>query len=265
MIEARALTKRYDDKLAVDELTVTIRPGIVTGFLGPKRVRQVDNDANDPRPRPPHHRKVDHRRLPLPQAAHDAAPPRSARSSAKAVHGGRQARSHLLLPRPAVAVSRRARVDEGTRRGRAPRTWPGSVKGFSLGIGQRLGIAAALLGDPQVLLFDEPVNGLDPRGHPPGCATLMKASRGRGPYRLLSSHLMSEMALTADHLIVIGRGRLLARPADGRLHPRCVRRVRPRSDPRARPPGRAVEECWCPRSPYLTRSTGNGVRSGAPR
>ena len=207
MIEAQGLTKRYGGKTAVDELSFTVRPGLVTGFLGPngsgksttmRLVLGLDTPTSG---------TVTVAGLPyhqLPNAPRTV----GALLDAKAVHGGRSAHSHLLCLAQLAGLPRR-RVDEvlavvgltdvaGHRSG-----------GFSLGMGQRLGIAAALLGDPQVLLFDEPVNGLDPEGiH--WVRQLMRGLAAEGRTVFVSSHLMSEMAVTADHLIVIGRGRLLA-------------------------------------------------------
>jgi ABC-2 type transport system ATP-binding protein len=207
MIEAVGLTKRYGDKTAVYNLSFQVRPGAVTGFLGPngsgksttmRMILGLDNPTSGtvtiggyP------YRK-------LPNAPRQV----GALLDAKAVHGGRTARNHLLSLAQLSGIPAR-RVDEvlgvvGLQAVARKRS-----KGFSLGMGQRLGIAAALLGDPQVLLFDEPVNGLDPEGIL-WVRNLMKALAAEGRTVFVSSHLMSEMALTADHLIVIGRGQLLA-------------------------------------------------------
>ncbi|MFC8364656.1 ABC transporter ATP-binding protein [Streptomyces griseorubiginosus] len=207
MIEAVGLTKRYGDKTAVYNLSFQVRPGSVTGFLGPngsgksttmRMILGLDNPTSG---------QVTiggypYRRLP------NAARQVGALLDAKAVHGGRAARNHLLCLAQLSGIPAR-RVDEvlgvvGLQDVARKRS-----KGFSLGMGQRLGIAAALLGDPQVLLFDEPVNGLDPEGIL-WVRNLMKALAAEGRTVFVSSHLMSEMALTADHLIVIGRGQLLA-------------------------------------------------------
>ncbi|MDH6607260.1 ABC-2 type transport system ATP-binding protein [Streptomyces sp. SAI-208] len=207
MIEAVGLTKRYGDKTAVYNLSFQVRPGTVTGFLGPngsgksttmRMILGLDNPTSG---------QVTiggypYRRLP------NAARQVGALIDAKAVHGGRAARNHLLCLAQLSGIPAR-RVDEvlgvvGLQDVARKRS-----KGFSLGMGQRLGIAAALLGDPQVLLFDEPVNGLDPEGIL-WVRNLMKALAAEGRTVFVSSHLMSEMALTADHLIVIGRGQLLA-------------------------------------------------------
>ncbi|MFD9318959.1 ABC transporter ATP-binding protein [Streptomyces sp. NPDC060053] len=207
MIEAVGLTKRYGDKTAVYNLSFQVRPGAVTGFLGPngsgksttmRMILGLDNPTSGtvtiggyP------YRK-------LPNAARQV----GALLDAKAVHGGRHARNHLLSLAQLSGIPAR-RVDEvlgvvGLQDVARKRS-----KGFSLGMGQRLGIAAALLGDPQVLLFDEPVNGLDPEGIL-WVRNLMKSLAAEGRTVFVSSHLMSEMAVTADHLIVIGRGQLLS-------------------------------------------------------
>ncbi|MEU1517266.1 ABC transporter ATP-binding protein [Streptomyces sp. NPDC005811] len=207
MIEAVGLTKRYGDKTAVYNLSFQVRPGAVTGFLGPngsgksttmRMILGLDNPTSGtvtiggyP-----------YRRLP------NAARQVGALLDAKAVHGGRSARSHLLSLAQLSGIPAR-RVDEVLGVVGLQDVAKRRSKGFSLGMGQRLGIAAALLGDPQVLLFDEPVNGLDPEGIL-WVRNLMKALAAEGRTVFVSSHLMSEMALTADHLIVIGRGQLLS-------------------------------------------------------
>ena len=207
MIEARDLTKRYGSKVAVDHLSFTVEPGRVTGFLGP-------NGAG----------KSTTMRLILgldrPQsgtatingrAYHDLPSPLrtvGALLEAQAVHTGRSAFNHLLFMAQAQGLPR-SRVREvidlvglGSVAGKR-------AGGFSMGMSQRLGIAAALLGDPRVLLLDEPVNGLDPEGIL-WIRNLMKRLAADGRTVFVSSHLMNEMAVTADHLIVIGRGRLIA-------------------------------------------------------
>jgi len=207
LIEAQGLTKDYGDKRAVDGLTFTVQPGIVTGFLGPngsgksttmRLILGLDSaTAGDVTVNGRHYR--DHA-APL----HEVGTLLEARS----VHTGRSAFNHLLAMAQTHGISRR-RVDElidlvGLRdvaKKRAGR--------FSLGMGQRLGIAAALLGDPRTVMLDEPVNGLDPEGiH--WIRHLLKDLASEGRTVFVSSHLMSEMALTADHLIVVGRGRLIA-------------------------------------------------------
>ncbi|WP_031505838.1 ABC transporter ATP-binding protein [Streptomyces megasporus] len=207
MIEAFGLTKRYGAKTAVYDLSFQVRPGLVTGFLGPNgsgkstTMRMILGlDA----PTAGHVTVNGHLYRQLPNAPRQV----GALLDAKAIHGGRSAYNHLLCLAQLSGIPRR-RVDEvlGVV-GLQDVAWKRS-KGFSLGMGQRLGIAAALLGDPQVLLFDEPVNGLDPEGIL-WVRNLMKRLASEGRTVFVSSHLMSEMALTADHLIVIGRGQLLA-------------------------------------------------------
>jgi len=207
MIEANGLTKDYGSKRAVDGLTFTVRPGVVTGFLGPngsgksttmRLVLGLDAPtAGDVRVNGKHYR--DHA-APLHEVG--------ALLEARSVHTGRSAYNHLLALAQTHGLPRR-RVDElidlvglhDVARKRAGQ--------FSLGMGQRLGIAAALLGDPHTVMLDEPVNGLDPEGIQ-WVRHLLKELAAEGRAVFVSSHLMSEMALTADHLIVIGRGRLIA-------------------------------------------------------
>ena len=207
MIEARGLTKRFGARLAVDALSFDVRPGRVTGFLGPngsgksttmRLILGLDHpDAG--------HAAIGGRRYrdlawPLREAG--------ALLESRAWHPGRTARSHLAALAASNGIGRR-RVDEvlgmvglaevaGQRAGK-----------FSLGMAQRLGIAAALLGDPPVLLLDEPVNGLDPAGiH--WIRDLLRTLAAQGRAVFVSSHLISEMALMAEHAVVIGQGRLLA-------------------------------------------------------
>ena len=207
MIEARDLTKDYGDKRAVDGLSFDVRPGVVTGFLGPngsgksttmRLVLELDRPTRgsvivNGKPYREHAAPI-----------HEV----GALLEARSVHTGRSARNHLL----AIALThgiKRQRVDElidlvglhdvaGKRAGK-----------YSLGMGQRLGIATALLGDPQTVMLDEPVNGLDPEGIQ-WVRTLLRQLASEGRTVFVSSHLMSEMSLTADHLIVIGRGKLIA-------------------------------------------------------
>ncbi|MEW2129681.1 ABC transporter ATP-binding protein [Streptomyces sp. NPDC005435] len=207
MIEAAGLTKRYGDKTAVHNLSFQVRPGAVTGFLGPngsgksttmRMILGLDN------PTAGTVTIGGHPYAKLPNAPRQV----GALLDAKAVHGGRTARQHLLSLAQLSGIPAR-RVDEVLGVVGLQDVARRRSKGFSLGMGQRLGIAAALLGDPQVLLFDEPVNGLDPEGIL-WVRNLMKALAAEGRTVFVSSHLMSEMALTADHLIVIGRGQLMA-------------------------------------------------------
>ena len=207
MIVAEGLTKDYADKRAVDDLSFVVRPGVVTGFLGPERFGKVDDHAADLGLDAPTAGRVtvngklyrDH-----PAPLHEV----GALLEARSVHTGRSAYRHLLALAQTHGIQR-GRVDElidlvGLRE--VARKRAGT---FSLGMGQRLGIASALLGDPDTLILDEPVNGLDPEGiH--WIRNLLRGLATEGRTIFVSSHLMSEMSLTADHLIVIGRGRLIA-------------------------------------------------------
>ncbi len=207
MIEARNLTRRYGSTVAVDALSFDVRPGSVTGFLGPNgsgkstTMRLIlgleRSDTGEVRIGGRRYREL---RWPLREVG--------AMLEAKAFHPGRSARSHLAALAAGNGISR-GRVDEvldlvgltdvaGRRAGK-----------FSLGMGQRLGVAAALLGDPAVLLLDEPVNGLDPEGVR-WIRGLLKSLAAQGRTVFVSSHLISEMALTAERLVVIGQGQLLA-------------------------------------------------------
>ena len=207
MIEARGLTKRFGDKLAVDQLSFTVEPGRITGFLGPngagktttmRLILGLDHPTGGSV-------SVNGREF-----SRSASPMREvgALLDAKAMHGGRSAYNHLLCLAQTNGLPRR-RVGEVLDLVGLTEVAGKRSKGFSLGMGQRLGIAAALLGDPAILMFDEPVNGLDPEGIL-WIRTLMKQLAGEGRTVFVSSHLMSEMENTADHLIVIGRGRLIA-------------------------------------------------------
>ncbi|MEU2796054.1 ABC transporter ATP-binding protein [Streptomyces sp. NPDC007117] len=207
MIEAVGLTKRYGAKTAVDDLSFQVRPGAVTGFLGPNgsgKSTTMRMILGLDRPTAGHVTIGGHPYRSLPNAPRQV----GALLDAKGVHGGRSARNHLLSLAQLAGIPA-ARVDEVLGVVGLSDVAKRRSSGFSLGMGQRLGIAAALLGDPQVLLFDEPVNGLDPEGiH--WVRNLMRSLAAEGRTVFVSSHLMSEMALTADHLIVIGRGRLLS-------------------------------------------------------
>ena len=207
MIEARNLTKRYGDKTAVDGLTFTVQPGIVTGFLGPngagksttmRMILGLDAPTSGTvtvggKPYAQHAR-------PLQEVG--------ALLEARAVHTSRSAYNHLraLAATHGIATSRVSEVIDMVGLQEVARKRAGA---FSLGMGQRLGIASALLADPQILILDEPVNGLDPEGIR-WIRDLLKAQAAEGRTVFVSSHLMSEMALTAEHVIVVGRGRLMA-------------------------------------------------------
>jgi ABC-2 type transport system ATP-binding protein len=207
MIEVRGLTKRYGAKIAVDDLTFSIKPGQVTGFLGPngagktttmRCILGLDYPTEGTI-------TVDGK------SYHDMSYPMrevGALLEAKAVHGGRSAYNHLLCLAQTNSLPKR-RVGEVLELVGLTEVAKKRSKGFSLGMSQRLGIAATLLGDPKVLMFDEPVNGLDPEGIL-WIRNLMKALAAEGRTVFVSSHLMSEMENTADHLIVIGRGKLIA-------------------------------------------------------
>jgi ABC-2 type transport system ATP-binding protein len=207
MIQARGLSKRYGEKTAVDDLTFDVRPGMVTGFLGPNGAGKsttmrmiVGLDAPtsgavtvDGKP---------YAELAKPMQAVGAL------LEARAVHTSRSAYHHLRALAATHGVSR-TRVDDVIEMVGLQEVARKRVGGFSLGMGQRLGIASALLADPTTLILDEPVNGLDPEGIR-WIRGLLKQLAGEGRTVFVSSHLMSEMALTAEHVIVIGRGRLMA-------------------------------------------------------
>ncbi len=207
MIEIQDLTKVYGHKTAVDHLTVTVRPGVVTGFLGPngagksttmRMILGLDHPTGG-------QVRINGRRY----TAHRA-PLREvgALLEAKAFHPGRSGYHHLRALAATTGISKQ-RVDEVIDMVGLDEVARRRTRGFSLGMGQRLGIAAALLGDPAVILLDEPVNGLDPDGIR-WIRGLLRDLAGQGRTVFVSSHLMSEMALTADHLVIVGRGRLIA-------------------------------------------------------
>jgi ABC-2 type transport system ATP-binding protein len=207
VIEARGLTKRYGDKLAVDDLSFTVQPGRVTGFLGPNgagkstTIRMILGlDAPTSGAVTVNGRRYAEHAAPLQEVG--------ALLEARAVHTGRNARNHLLALAATTGISPR-RVDEVIDMAGLHDAARRRAGGFSLGMGQRLGIASALLGDPATLILDEPVNGLDPEGIL-WIRNLLKSLAAQGRTVFVSSHLMSEMALTADHLIIVGRGRLIA-------------------------------------------------------
>lgn len=207
MITVEALTKRYGDKTAVDDLSFTVRPGIVTGFLGPngsgksttmRVIAGLDRPSSgtalvDGRCYAEHPAPLQEVGLLL---------------EAKAIHTSRTARDHLRALAATHGIGRR-RVEEVIELAGLQDVAGRRAGGFSLGMGQRLGIASALLGDPANLVLDEPVNGLDPEGVL-WIRKLLRKLAAEGRTILLSSHLMSEMAMTADHLVVVGRGRLIA-------------------------------------------------------
>jgi ABC-2 type transport system ATP-binding protein len=207
MIEVRGLTKRYGDKIAVDDLTFGIEPGKVTGFLGPNGAGKTTTMRCILGLDYPNEGTITidgkvYNGLAYPMREVGAL------LDAKAVHGGRSAYNHLLCLAQTNGLPKR-RVGEVLELVGLSEVARKRSKGFSLGMSQRLGIAATLLGDPRVLMFDEPVNGLDPEGIL-WIRNLMKALASEGRTVFVSSHLMSEMESTADHLIVIGRGKLIA-------------------------------------------------------
>jgi ABC-2 type transport system ATP-binding protein len=207
MIEVRGLSKRYGDKIAVNNLSFSVEPGTVTGFLGPNGAGKTTTmrlilgldypDAGDVTIAGQHYANLAY---PMREVG--------ALIDAKAVHGGRSAYNHLLCLAQTNNLPKR-RVGEVLELVGLTEVARKRTKGFSLGMSQRLGIAGTLLGDPALLMFDEPVNGLDPEGIL-WIRNLMKALAAEGRTVFVSSHLMSEMEHTADHLIVIGRGELLA-------------------------------------------------------
>ena len=206
MIEASALTKRYGDKVAVDALSFTIRPGVVTGFLGPNgagKSTAMRMMAGLDRPTSGSVLVNGKRYAEHPAPLNEV----GALLEARAVHPGRSARNHLLSLALTCGI-RSSRVDQVLDMVGLADVGHKRVGGFSLGMGQRLGIAAALLGDPRTLILDEPVNGLDLDGIR-WIRALLTRLAGEGRTVFLSSHLMSEMALTAEHVVVIGKGRLL--------------------------------------------------------
>jgi ABC-2 type transport system ATP-binding protein len=207
MIEVTSLTKRYGETVAVDDLSFTVRPGIVTGFLGPngagksttmRMILGLDNPSQG--------RATVNGRL----LAEHGAPltELGALLEARAIHPQRSARNHLRALAATTAIPDR-RVDEVLGIVGLDEVADRAAGAFSLGMGQRLGIASALLGDPETVMLDEPVNGLDPEGIR-WIRNLLKELAAEGRTVFVSSHLMSEMALTAEHFIIIGRGRLIA-------------------------------------------------------
>jgi len=207
MIEITSLTKRYGETVAVDDLSFTIRPGIVTGFLGPNgagkstTMRMILGLDNPSRGRATvNGRPLVEHAAPLTELG--------ALLEARAVHPQRSASNHLRALAATAGIPDR-RVDEVLGIVGLDEVADRAAGAFSLGMGQRLGIASALLGDPETVMLDEPVNGLDPEGIL-WIRNLLKELAAEGRTVFVSSHLMSEMALTAEHFIIIGRGRLIA-------------------------------------------------------
>ncbi|TYB65381.1 ATP-binding cassette domain-containing protein [Nonomuraea sp. PA05] len=206
MISLKGLTKRYGDRLAVDDLTLELRPGTVTGFLGPNGAGKSTTmrlvlGLDRPTSGTALVGGVPYHRIPNPLRTVGAL------LDARALHPGRSGRAHLVALARSNGIPRRRveEVLETVGMAAAARKRAGTL---SLGMSQRLGIAAALLGDPEVLMFDEPVNGLDPDGVR-WVRGFMRSLAAEGRTVFVSSHLMSEMQLTADHLVVIGKGRLI--------------------------------------------------------
>jgi ABC-2 type transport system ATP-binding protein len=207
MIEAVGLSKRFGPTLAVDDLTFTVRPGVVTGFLGPNGSGKSTTmrmllglDAPTAGRATVNGRPYVEHSAPMCEVG--------ALLEARAIHTGRSARNHLLALAATNGIGLR-RVDEVIGMVGLDTVASKRAGGFSLGMGQRLGIATALLGDPATLILDEPVNGLDPEGIL-WIRNLLKSLAAEGRTVFVSSHLMSEMAVTASHLVVIGQGRLIA-------------------------------------------------------
>jgi ABC-2 type transport system ATP-binding protein len=207
MIEVEGLTKVYGDKIAVEDLTFTLEPGVVTGFLGPNgsgksTTMRMIAGLDTPTSGRVRVNGGNYRDSSAPMAELGIL------LEAKAVHTGRSARNHLLAVAQSNQIPSR-RVDEVIEMAGLADVANKRVGAFSLGMGQRLGIAQALLGNPRTIVLDEPVNGLDPEGVL-WVRTMLKTLAAEGRTVFVSSHLMSEMALTAEHLIVVGRGRLIA-------------------------------------------------------
>jgi ABC-2 type transport system ATP-binding protein len=226
MIDIKGLTRTYGDKTVVDDLTFTVQPGVVTGFLGPNGAGKSTTmrmllGLERPDAGSATVNGRDYRTLPAP--AHEI----GVLLDAGARHPGRSARDHLLSLAATHRISSR-RVDEVLELVGLSDVARKRSGAFSLGMGQRLGIASALLGDPATVMLDEPVNGLDPEGIR-WIRELLRSLADEGRTVFVSSHLMSEMALTAEHLIVIGRGRLLADLTVDELVARSATSVRVRT------------------------------------
>ena len=207
MIEVENLTKRYGDRTAVDEVSFQVNPGTVTGFLGPNgagksTTMRMIAGLDQPTTGQVRVNGRDYRRAQAPMAELGVL------LEAKAMHPGRSARDHLLALAQTAGLGK-ARVDEVIEQVGLAGVAGRRVGGFSLGMGQRLGIAVALLGKPRAVMLDEPVNGLDPEGVR-WVRTLLRSLAGEGCTVFVSSHLLGEMAETADRLVVIGRGRVIA-------------------------------------------------------
>ncbi|HXZ72343.1 MAG TPA: ATP-binding cassette domain-containing protein, partial [Streptosporangiaceae bacterium] len=207
MIQIDHVTKRYGDKVAVEDLTFTVKPGVVTGFLGPNgagksTTMRVIVGLDRPNSGAATVNGKPYRDLPAP--LHQV----GTLLEARAIHTGRSAYNHLLAMAQTHGIGR-SRVAEVIDLVGLTDVARKRAGGFSLGMGQRLGVASALLGDPEVLILDEPANGLDPEGIL-WIRNLLKGLAAEGRTVFVSSHLMAEMAQTAEHLVIIGRGRLIA-------------------------------------------------------
>jgi ABC-2 type transport system ATP-binding protein len=207
VIEVNGVSKRYGEKLAVDDLSFSVKPGVVTGFLGPNGAGKSTTmrlilglDAPSSGSALVNGQQYRDLRAPLHEVG--------AMLEARAIHTGRSGYNHLLALAQTHGIPR-GRVDEVINMVGLESVARKRVGSFSLGMGQRLGVAAALLGDPATLILDEPANGLDPEGIR-WIRNLLRSLAGEGKTVFLSSHLMSEMEQTAEHLIVIGKGRLIA-------------------------------------------------------
>ena len=235
MIQARNITKHYGDKVAVDAISFTVAPGKVTGFLGPNGAGKsttmrmiVGLDRPTAGTVTVNGRRYAEHGSPLTEVG--------VLLEAKAVHTGRSAEDHLRAVAATHGFGRR-RVEQVIDMTGLHSVAGKRVGGFSLGMGQRLGLAVALLGDPHTLILDEPVNGLDPEGVL-WVRNLLRQLAAEGRTVFLSSHLMSEMALTADHILVIGRGRIIADAPVADIIARSSGTTRDRPHPRTRPAGR---------------------------
>jgi ABC-2 type transport system ATP-binding protein len=234
VIEAVGLTKRYGETVAVDGLSFVVQPGVVTGFLGPNGAGKSTTmrmllGLDRPTAGTASINGRPYTRLTAPLCEVGAL------LEARAIHTGRSARNHLLALAATHGIGRR-RVDQVLELVGLTQVAGKRAGGFSLGMGQRLGIASALLGDPHTLILDEPVNGLDPEGIL-WIRTLLRSLAAEGRTVFVSSHLMSEMSMTATHLIVVGQGRLIADCSVAELtnaSGRSVVRVRTEEAPRLR-------------------------------
>ena len=234
VIESVGLTKRYGPKVAVDGLSFIVQPGVVTGFLGPNGSGKSTTmrlllglDRPTAGTASINGRRYEQLNAPLCEVG--------ALLEARAIHTGRSARNHLLALAATHGIGRR-RVDDLLDLVGLTHVADKRAGTFSLGMGQRLGIASALLGDPHTLILDEPVNGLDPEGIL-WIRTLLRSLAAEGRTIFVSSHLMSEMSQTATHLIVIGQGRLIADASVAEFTAaagRSVVRVRSEEAPRLR-------------------------------